>query len=399
MSWARRLTTAGIAAALMAALAWALWPQPEAVDMALVSRGPMRETIAAEGVTRVREPYAITAPITGTIERAPVLVGDAVVQGETVVAIMRPADPSLMDARSRAQAEAAVVEAQAARALTETNFRRAMSALSNARSTLDRARALAQAGTISQRALEDAEHAFTTATQALTAARSEQDLADATLARTRAQLLTAADLADSGGALMIHAPQSGTVLEVVDQSARLVVAGAPLLSIGDLQDLEIEIDLLSTDAVRVHEGADAIVERWGGDADLAAIVRRIQPAAFTRVSALGIEEQRVRVMLDFVGGPDTRPGLGERYRVHARVVTWSADDVLKVPQSALFRHQGGWAVFRQVNGAAVLSPVQIGHQADGEAEVIDGLAQGAQVVLFPSPTLADGAAIVSRADP
>tara|TARA_R110002073_G_scaffold23691_11_gene80604 strand:+ start:1147 stop:2346 length:1200 start_codon:yes stop_codon:yes gene_type:complete len=399
MTWARRLTTAGLAAALIAALVWALWPKPEAVDMAPATRGPLRETIAAEGITRVREPYAITAPISGTVERSPILVGDRVVGGETVVARMRPADPALMDARSRAQAEAAVVEAQAARALTETNFRRAMSVLSNARSALDRARALAQAGTISQRALEDAEQAFTAATQALTAARSEQDLADATLARTRAQLLTAADLADSGGALLIRAPQSGTVLEVADQSARLVAAGAPLLSIGDLQDLEIEIDLLSTDAVRVQAGAEAIVERWGGDAELAAVVRRIQPSAFTRVSALGIEEQRVRVLLDFIGGPETRPGLGERFRVYVRVVTWAADDVLKLPQSALFRYQGGWAVFRHVDGVAVLTPVRIGHQAEGEAEVLDGLEAGAQVVLFPSSTLADGAAITERVAP
>ncbi|WP_323034680.1 HlyD family efflux transporter periplasmic adaptor subunit [Pararhodobacter sp.] len=310
MAWARRLTMVGAGAVLVGGLVWALWPQPAAVDLAQVSRGPMQVTIAAEGITRVREPYAIAAPISGMVERSPVHVGDPVVEGETVLAVIRPAEPGLMDARSRAQAEAAVTEAEAALALSETNFRRAVSGLSNAQIALERARALAAAGTISQRAREDAEHGFTAASQALAAARSERDLQSATLARARAQLLTSADFPDSGGALSILAPHSGTVLNIADLSSRPVVAGAALLSIGDLRDLEIEIDLLSSDAVRVEVDAPALVERWGGDNVLEAVVRRIEPAAFTRVSALGIEEQRVRLVLDFTQGAETRPGVG-----------------------------------------------------------------------------------------
>jgi HlyD family secretion protein len=301
-----------------------------------------------------------------------------------------------MDARSRAQAEAAVTEAEAALALSETNLRRAMSTLSFAQSALDRARALAVAGTISQRALEDAEQAFTEASQALAASRSERDLQQATLARAQAQLIEPDDAVGGNGAVRLLAPHSGTVLEVSDASARLVQAGAPLLSIGDLADLEIEVDLLSSDAVRIVEGADAIVERWGGAEDLAARVRRIEPAAFTRVSALGIEEQRVRLRLDFLSTPEVRAGLGDRYRVFVRIVTWQADDVLLVPQSALFRDGGGWAVFRVDGGVARLTPVEVEHQAEGMAEVLSGLDPGTTVVLYPSSTLADGAAVVAR---
>jgi len=396
MSWARRVTMAGTGAALIGGLVWALWPQPEAVDMAAVSRGPLRVSIAAEGITRVREPYAIAAPILGTAERSPVAVGDQVEQNVSVLAVIRPMDPGLMDARTRVQAEAAVTEAEAAMALADTNLRRALSSLSNAQTSQERARALAAAGTISQRSLEDVEQAFILAAQGLAAARSERDLHAATLARARAQLLTPEELQRFEEAITILAPHSGTVLEIADLSSRVVAAGAPLLSIGDLDDLEIEIDLLSSDAVQVQTGALAIVERWGGETVLEAVVRRVEPAAFTRVSALGIEEQRVRLVLDFLDGAESRLGLGDRYRVFVRVIIWEGEDILQVPQSALFRLGGGWAVFRAVDGVAQQVPVQIGQQAGGQAEVLDGLMQGDTVVLFPSSSLVSGVTVVSR---
>ncbi len=396
MAWARRLTLAAIGLGLAGATAWALWPQPAPVDMAVLARGPLRETVAAEGMTRVREPYAITAPISGVVGRSPVQVGDAVLRGQTVVAVISPAEPTLMDARARAQAEAAVNEAEASVMLADTNLRRALSGLSNAQTDLDRARLLADAGTIPRRALEDAQAAFTTASQALASARSERDLHQATLVRVRAQLLAPEDLADGGAAQNLLAPQSGTVLSVADQSQRPVQAGASLLSIGDLGDLDLEIDLLSSDAVRVRDGAQALVERWGGEGTLQAVVRRIEPAAFTRVSALGIEEQRVRLRLDFITPADRRAGLGDRYRVFVRVVVWEGENLLLAPQSALFRSGGGWGVFRAIDGVAVMTPVQIGHQAEGMAEVLEGLAAGETVVLYPASTLADGATIVAR---
>lgn len=389
-------------AALAAALVWAMWPQPLAVDLAAVTRGGLQGSIVAQGVTRVREPYAIAAPITGTATRAPVHVGDRVIEGETVVAVIRPADPALMDARSRAQAEAAVAEAEAAVALAETNLRQARSSLAYVASQLDRSRALASRGTIARRVLEDIEADHEIASQRLAAAQSQLDLNRAALVRAEAQLLGPDAVIDPSAepgecCVRIIAPRSGTVLEIADHSARPVQAGSRLLTIGNLDDLEIELDLLSSDAVQVPPGARGLVERWGGETLLEARLRRIDPAAFTRVSALGIEEQRVRAWLDLLSPPEARAGLGEAFRVHVRLIVWEADAVLRVPQAALFRQGDGWAVFAEDGGRARLVPVGIGRQAEGQAELLDGLSEGARVVLYPASGLRDGAAIVERA--
>jgi len=387
--------------ALLAALVWALWPQPAAVDLATVARGPMQGVILAQGVTRVRAPHAIAAPIAGTVDRSPVEAGDRVVAGQTVVAVIRPVDPALMDARTRAQAEAAVAEAEAAVALAETSLRQAEAGLEQAGIQLERGRALADRGTIPRRMLEDIEAAHLAATQRLEAAHSQLDLNRAALARARAQLMgpeaTQDPAAEPGECcIRILAPQSGVVLSVADPSSRPVAPGTLLLTTGDLDDLEIELDLLSTDAVRIPSGARALVERWGGEAVLEARLRRIEPAAFTRVSALGIEEQRVRLRLDLLTPPEDRPGLGEGFRVHVRLIAWEAEGVLQLPQPALFRQGDGWAVFVADQGKARLVTVAIGRQAQGLAEVLGGLSEGAQVVLFPASTLHDGAAIVER---
>ncbi len=401
MSWRRKIGVGVVALALGGALVWALWPQPSAVDMAPVRRGPLQVSVSAEGMTRVREPYAITAPFAGTASRSPVEVGDRVEGGRSVVAVIRPAEPGLIDARTRRQAEAAVTEAEAAVALAETNLRGAVSNLETARDELARTRALAASGTIPRRMVDDMQHSFTTAAQALAGARSELDLHRATLARMEAQLLgpeafVGLPAAPDDCCVQIVAPQTGTVLDVTDHSERSVQPGSPLLVIGDLQDLEIEIDLLSADAVRVPPEARALVERWGGDTLLEARVRRVEPAAFTRVSALGIEEQRVRLRLDILTPADQRPGLGDRFRVFVRVVLWQGDDLLLVPQSALFRQAGGWAVFRVEEGRARLTPVQIGRQAEGMAELLGGLAEGDSVILYPASSMGDGAAVVAR---
>ncbi|MGP9791626.1 efflux RND transporter periplasmic adaptor subunit [Roseinatronobacter sp. NSM] len=397
----RKLGLGLAGAGVTAALVWALWPQPMPVDLAMVTRGPMQGVIVAQGVTRVRNPYAITAPITGATTRSPVEVGDQVIAGETVVAVIQPADPALMDARARAQAEAAVAEAQAAIAVAQSNLRQAESGLEHSKLQLERARTLADGGTIPLRMLEDIEVAHLAAQQTLDAARSQLDLKYAALARAQAQLLGPQALYDPDaepGACCVQllAPQSGIVLEVSDQSARFVQAGGPLLTIGNLDEMEIELDLLSTDAVRVPDGARAIVERWGGEGVLSAQLRRVDPAAFTRVSALGIEEQRVRVRLDLLSPPEDRKGLGDGFRVHVRLIIWDADDLVRVPQAALFRDGDGWAVFVVDAGRARHRRVEIGRQAAGQAEVLTGLDKGAMVVLYPGSALADGQTIVAR---
>lgn len=395
-------------AGLAAAAVWALWPEPVAVDLAEVRRGPLEVTLSAEGKTRVREPYTITAPIAGMTARAPVAVGDAVVADETVVAVLRPADPALMDARTRAQAEAAVAEAEAAVTLAEANLDQARNALDHARTQYDRGAALAAAGSIPQRMQEDLLSQLIAARQGLIAAEAERDLRLAALRRARAQLLAPDPLAGGGGGnaggvdaeaeccVTLRAPVSGTVLDIPDRNARQVAAGTPLLTLGDTADLEIEIDLLSSDAVRVAPGMEARVTRWGGEGVLAARVRRIEPAAFTRVSALGIEEQRVRLQLDLLSPPAERAGLGEQFRVLADLVLWEGEDVVQVPHGALFRDGEGWAVFRKIDGRAVPTPVTQGRRGATMAQITDGLSPGDLVVMFPPNSITEGSRITAR---
>jgi HlyD family secretion protein len=384
---------------LAAALTWAFWPDPVPVDLARVSRGPMEVTVSADGVTHVRNVYEVTAPLAGTISRAPVDVGDKVVAGKTTVASIQPLEPAFLDARARAQAEAAVAEAQASLQLAKAKLAQAQTDRTHANSEYARAQALAARGTIPQQMLEDAQTAQEAAAAAVDAAQSAVELQQATLTRMRAQLLGpggGADAATSACCVEIKAPASGTVLSLANPSARPVQAGESLMTIGSLDDLEVVVDLLSSDAVKVPVGAPAHVDRWGGPVPIEARVRQIEPAAFTKVSALGIEEQRVRLRLDMVTPPDQRQGLGDNYRVFVRVVVWSGQDVLQVPIGALFRSGDGWAVFRDQGGRAVLTPVELGHETDLVAEVVSGLSAGDRVVAFPSSKISAGTRITPQ---
>lgn len=401
MAWARGIGVAAVTGVVGLALIWAMWPRPVAVDLVTVEVAPMEVTVAAEGITRVRHTYVVTAPTTGTTARSPVEVGDTVVQGETVVAVIQPAEPAFLDARARAQAEAAVTEAQAAVRLAEVQLAQAEADLAYATAQADRNRALAERGTIPLRVQEDSDQRAATAAAAVEAARFDLDLHRATLARMEAQLRGPAPEAPAPGdcCLRLTAPQGGTVLEVADPNARLVQAGMPLVTIGDLSDLRIEVDLLSSDAVRVAPDMPARVDRWGGPGDLAARVERVDPSGFTRVSALGIEEQRVRVTLALDTPPESRAGLGDRFRVNVRIVTWQAAEVLQVPQSALFRQGDGWAVLREADGRAALAPVQVGQANDTVVEVLSGLSSGDRVIAYPGNRVVTGDRIAPRAAP
>ncbi|MDE3237931.1 MAG: HlyD family efflux transporter periplasmic adaptor subunit [Paracoccaceae bacterium] len=390
----RRLFSALVAIlALAAALTWAFWPDPVPVDIATVARAPMEVTVAADGVTHIRNRYDVTAPLAGVVSRLPVEVGDRVEAGTTVVAAIRPLEPAFLDARARAQAEAAVEEAKASLQLARAKLAQAQADQAKADSDFARAEALAARGTIPQQTLESADTARTSARAAVDAARSAVDLQQATLDRAQAQLLAPGGTATSACCVEIKAPASGTVLSLPNASARPVQAGETLMSIGSLGDLEVVVDLLSSDAVKVAPGARAHVDRWGGPQPIEARVRQIEPAAFTKVSALGIEEQRVRVRLDILTPPAQRAGLGDNYRVFVRIVVWSGKDVLQVPIGALFQSGGGWAVFRDRDGRAVLTPVTLGHQTDLMAEVTSGLSAGDRVVAFPGARIVTGVRI------
>ena len=403
MTKARIATLLALGAAALAALVWAFWPEPVPVDMAEARAAPMEVTVSAEGVTRVRDPFIVTAPRSGQALSSPVEVGETVLRDQTVIALIQPAEPAFLDARARAQAEAAVTEAEAGVRMARSNLEAARAELTFADNQLARNRELAARGAIPQRMLEDSQQAVETRRAAVEAAESELSLREATLARAQAQLL---DPNGRGGIIErtdccveLRAPRSGSVLSVEQTSPRIVQAGEPLLTIGDLGDLEIEVDLLTADAVRLATGARAMIERWGGEGTLAAEVRRIEPRGFTRVSALGIEEQRVRVQLDFTEPPEGRLGLGDAYRVFVRIVLWEEDAVLQVPVSALFRSGADWAVYTVEEGIARLRPVEIGQRTQTEAQILSGLAEGDVVVAYPGDRIEDGTRVAPRETP
>lgn len=375
----------------------ALRSDPVAVDLAVIARGPLQVTVNADGKTRIREIYDVSAPISGTAQRAPVRVGDAVVGGETVVAVLKPVEATLLDARSRSQAEAAVREAEAGLALARSKMRQASETLTLSESEFNRADTLVARGVVSKTRLEELEQKLHIDRAAMTAAVSALEMAKGTLDRARAALIEpGAETGDGTCCLTVTAPMSGRVLTVDVLSEQTVLAGTRLISLGDPTDLEIVADLLSTDAVRLKEGARAIVERWGGDRDLSARLRRIEPAGYTKVSALGIEEQRVDVVLDLTSPPGDYAGMGDGFAVFLRIIEWESDDVLTVPLSAVFRHGSDWAVFVNDAGTARRRIVSLGHRNDHSAEVLDGLAAGDAVILHPSDLIAEGTVIEPR---
>lgn len=398
--------TAGAGLLALAAVAGLVWmlmaPEPVPVDTAAVSRGPMEVTVNADGTTRIREVYEVSAPVGGRALRSPVKVGDAVTANDTVVAVVRPGAPAFLDLRSRGQAEAAVKEAEAALALAETEIARAEADRRYAETQLDRIEGLFARGTAPARQLEDAQLAVEMAEAQLAAARAARDMRQSELDRQRAMLIEPSapggETEDAACCIRLTAPVTGHVLDVVNESARMVQSGTPLLTLGRLDDLEITADLLSTDAVRIAPGARAYVERWGGEGVLEAELREIEPAAFTKVSALGIEEQRVRVVLDFRTPPAARATLGHGYRVYLRIVEWQSPDALRLPISALFRSGADWAVFVARDGVAERRVVRIGKRNSDMAEVLDGLEPGERVVTHPGERVADGVRVIERAD-
>jgi HlyD family secretion protein len=388
-----------IGAGVAGGLAWlAFRTEPVPVDLATIARGPMLVTVNAEGETRVKDVFEVAAPIAGTTRRAPVEVGDPVVAGETVVAVVEPAAPALLDARSREQAEAAVRESRAALTLAEAQFRQAEEELHYARTQHGRARTLADRGVTSQTALEDASQLLAIRLAAREAARSNVEMATSALGRAEAVLIppTAGGTARDSCCVTLRAPITGTVLSVDIVSETPVAAGTRLLSLGRTDDLEIVADLLSADAVGLSPGTRAIVDRWGGPAPLEARLRSLDPSAHTKVSALGIEEQRVDAVFDITSPPEARSGLGDGYAVYLRIVTWQGAEVMQVPLSALLRQGDGWAVFRAVDGRARLSPVALGHRNGTAAEVTEGLSPGDRVILHPSDAVADGMPVEER---
>jgi HlyD family secretion protein len=393
----RRIAGTLLVLVLVGALLYAFLPRPVAVEAAAVARGPMQVTVDEDGRTRIKEEFTISAPLAGRLARITLDEGDSVEAGKTLLASIDPMDPSLLDPRALAEAEARASAAQAALDRAGAAVASAGAALELAQTELARLREAGRGSAASPKELDEAVLVESLRSEELRAAEFARDVARFELEQARAALLYAnpsiQESGVGGGAVRrfeILAPVSGRVLRVLQKSAGVVTPGQALIQIGDPADLEVEVDVLSTDAVPIRPGAPVTLERWGGDHPLRAVVRLVEPAAFLKISALGVEEQRVNVIIDFVDPPEARAGLGDAFRVEARIVVWQADDVLQVPTGALFRDADSWAVFAIKDGRARTRRVTLGRRNSEHAQVLEGLAPGEEVILYPGDTVREG---------
>ena len=381
-------------------LAYAFWPRPVPVDFVVAAPGPLVVTVGEEGETRVRDVFVLSAPITGYLRRIELDVGDLLEADLTEIARIEPIDPTFLDVRSATQARAAVEAAQAARSLAAAEVEMAEAELDFADAELERARRLILSETISERSLDDAERVFRTKSAALDTANAALRMRNWELEQARAELVSPAtarrDYQDCDCVVMTS-PVSGSILHIHQESEGVVTSGQALIDVGNARDLEIVVDLLSEDAVKVEAGQRVIIEDWGGPADLAGRVRRIEPTGFMKVSALGIEEQRVNVIIDLTDPPEAWQRLGHGYRVEVRIVLWEHESILKVPLTALFRNGDDWAVFVEREGRARRQPVVIGQRTDLEAQILEGLEAEDRVVLYPSDRVVEGVRLSARA--
>ncbi len=390
----------GLGVLLLIGLAFALWPRAIAVDIATLSEGPMAVAIEDDGVTRVREVYVVSAPIAGRMLRVEVHAGDAIEAQKTVIATIEPADPAFRDARAQRELEFTVSAARAAQDLAAANVRGREADLKLGRQERDRARQLFAKGIVAKARLDNAEAAVVSLEAALATAQAALRQRAFEVKTAEASLVVPSDggriKGDKHCCFTIRAPIDGQVLRVMQENEAVVQMGTPLVEVGDPADLEIVVDLLSTDAVKVSEGDAVLITRWGGEGALNARVRRVEPFGFMKVSSLGIEEQRVNVIVDLTDPRNRWRRLGHGYQIDAAILRWQSDKALQVPIGALFRQGTDWAVFRVVSGRARLTKVKIGQMNDRTAQVLDGLKPGDQVVSHPGERVADGAAVVGR---
>lgn len=389
-----RIISAVIGIIIVAAIAWALWPRPIAVETATVDLRDLTITVEEEGTSRIRDVFTVSAPVAGQLLRTTLQIGDDVVAGTSVVASIQPMGPGLLDERTRKMAEAAADAARAGIDLADIQLTQAQAQLAFAEDENGRAVILAEKGLIPERAFEKAQLDLTVARQQVESAKAALEVRQRELDSAQAALLEGQGGDGSGACCeLVLAPVTGRVLSIPSESAQVVQAGTPLVEIGNPQDMEIVVELLSRDAVRVDVGARATISGWGGS-DLLAEVNRVNPAAVTRVSALGIEEQRATVRLRLLDPPLTWRRLGHGFRVIAHIVVWQGTGLLTVPASALFRQGGDWAAFVVTDGKAMARVIELGERNAEYAEVRSGLAQGETVIVYPGDTIADGVGIV-----
>lgn len=383
--------------AVAAGLAYGFLPRPALVDIASAELAPLAVTVEEEGKTRVTERYLVSAPMSGYARRIDLKVGDAVTRGQ-VLAVLEPVRSNALDPRARAQARAQVSAAEAALAAARENARAAAASAQLARLELERSEKLVQANFLSKQAVDQARTNMSRTQAAQQAAEHQVGVARFELDTARAALVRSAALQSGGPAetLSVRAPVQARVLKVVHESEGTVLAGQPLIEIGNPETLEVEVEVLSTSAVKIAPRSKVILDRWGGAQPLQGTVRVVEPAGYTKISALGVEEQRVRVIVDFTSQREAWQRLGDGYRVEAVFVVWEGTDVLQVPTSALFRHNSGWAAFVVQDGRARLRVLQVGQRTGLRAQILAGIKAGEQVVTHPDDKIKDGARVRAR---
>jgi HlyD family secretion protein len=383
---------------IVAGVIYAFVPRALTVDLITVEPGPMIVTVDEEAETRIHDVFVMSAPVAGHMRRIEIHVGDEVVANETVLAQIEPSDSQFLDPRSEAQARAAVQAAESARALARARIEEAAAEHEYAIAERRRAKELIVDGTISERDADAAERAYKMSRASLATAQAALQMSEFELQQAQAQLLSPAETQvdrEDCACVTVTAPVSGQVLRIVNPSERVVASDA-LVEIGNAQDLEIVADYLSTDAVLIEVGQSVIVDNWGGSVPLEGVVRRVEPFGFKKISALGIEEQRVNVIIDFKSPVEALAKLGHGYQVESRVVLWEEASALFVPLTALFREQDSWALFVVENGRAALRQVEIGRRNNLNAQVVSGLANGDRVILHPSDRILHGVRVTPR---
>lgn len=388
--WRRRIVWGIVALCIIGALTYGYWPRPLSVEVARVTRGPMQATVEEEGQTRVIDRFVVSAPIAGYARRNPFDVGDQVKEGD-VLEELEPTRSAVLDPRSRAEAQARVSASQASLNAAKQRADAARTQAELAQTEYRRVRDLVARNLAPQEQLDQAN-------ARLRSAKAEQRSAEFGVEVAQFQLEAARTALKYSGAedtppaeiVRIRAPVDGSILKIYQKSEGAVASGTPLMEVGNPRSLEVVVDVLSADAVRIEPGMRVIFKRWGGNPPLEGRVRTVEPVAFTKVSALGVEEQRVNIIADFVSDPSRWARLGDGYRVDAAFVIWEQDDVLKIPASALFRHGDGWAVYTVNNGTADLTEVRIGHRSGLVAHVTKGLSEGATVITHPGDKIENG---------
>jgi HlyD family secretion protein len=384
------------AAVVLALIAWGFWPRAELAETAVVARGPLAVTVEEEGRTRVRDRYVLYAPVAGYLRRVELDVGDAVEAG-AVLATLDPLRPATLDQRSRAEAEARVAAARAELTRREAAARQAEAEAELATSEFARTESLLARNLVSRSQFDEAKSRMRAAAAAQRAATAAIDVGryelDAALASLR--FTASGQPGRSLEAVPVRAPVAGRMLAIHQESAGVVASGQPLLEVGDPAGLEVVVEVLSRDAVRIAPGGRVLLERWGGETPLEGVVRTVEPTGFTKVSALGVEEQRVRVIADLASPPESWQRLGDGYRVEASFVVWESADALIVPASALFRSDDGWAAFVVEGGRARERAVTPGHGSGLLTEVGAGLEEGTTVIVHPGDAISDGVRVRS----